>query len=59
VIEELAGIELGVDDASEFECRKSSFFPPLAIFISQSGETSDALEITCCFPNRAVTFSCW
>jgi glutamine---fructose-6-phosphate transaminase (isomerizing) len=43
VIEELAGIEVDVDYASEFECRKSSFFPPLAIFISQSGETSDAL----------------
>jgi glucosamine--fructose-6-phosphate aminotransferase (isomerizing) len=43
VIEELAGIEVGVDYASEFECRKSSFVPPLAIYISQSGETSDTL----------------
>jgi len=50
VIEELAGIEVGVDDASEFECRKSSFFPPLAIFISQSGETSDHSRLPVAFP---------
>lgn len=43
VIEELTGICVDVDYASEFECRRSAFAPPLTIVTSQSGETSDTL----------------
>jgi glutamine---fructose-6-phosphate transaminase (isomerizing) len=42
-IEELAGVLVEVDYASELECRQSHFVPPLTIVISQSGETADAL----------------
>ena len=42
-IEELTGIPVDVEYASELECRRSTFVPPLTIVISQSGETSDTL----------------
>jgi glutamine---fructose-6-phosphate transaminase (isomerizing) len=43
MIEELAGIPVEVDYASEFECRRHCSVPSLSIVISQSGETSDTL----------------
>lgn len=43
MIEELAGIPVDVDYASEFMCRSHCSVPPLSIVISQSGETSDTL----------------
>lgn len=44
MIEELAGIPVEVDYASELECRRQrSSVPPLTIVISQSGETADTL----------------
>jgi len=43
LIEELTGISVDVDYASEFACRRSAFPPPLTIVTSQSGETSDTL----------------
>src|SRR5580704_9125124 len=42
-IEELAGVPVEVEYASELECRRQSSVPPLTIVISQSGETSDTL----------------
>src|SRR6266849_4811748 len=44
MIEDLAGIPVDVDYASELECRRlSSSAPPLTIVTSQSGETADTL----------------
>ena len=43
VIEDLAGIPVRVEYASELECHSYSFIPPLTILISQSGETADTL----------------
>jgi glucosamine--fructose-6-phosphate aminotransferase (isomerizing) len=43
VIEEVAGIPVEVEYASELECHRSSFVPSLTVVISQSGETADTL----------------
>jgi glucosamine--fructose-6-phosphate aminotransferase (isomerizing) len=43
VIEELTGIPVDIDYASEFICRRSASPPPLTIVTSQSGETADTL----------------